>query len=137
MIAFIINSLLDSHITEEFVVSGKKQVNTLRLLIYNVRRLTSHLSVNRNCCKCIYLLPSFAIFITWAPFDNLALKSPTRIEHVGCWLLIPETISMRFSWMDSNCSWFWFGDLYVNETSKTCQETSFIIYSYFGYNTFI
>ena len=45
-------------------------------------------------------------------FDNLALKSQTRIEHAGCWLLILRSTSMRFSQKGWNCSWFWFGDLY-------------------------
>ena len=38
--AFIINSLLDSNLTEQFAISGKKQVNTWRLDIYNICRLT-------------------------------------------------------------------------------------------------
>ena len=68
MMAIIINSVLDSNITEQFVIRGKKQVNTWRLVIHNMRRLTNHLSVTRSCCKCIYVMPSFAIFITWAQF---------------------------------------------------------------------
>ena len=40
-------------------------------------------------------------------FDNLALKSPTRIENLGCCLLIPESTSIRFSQKDSSGSWFW------------------------------
>ena len=68
MMAFIINSLLDSSITEQFATSGKKQINTWRLVINNMCWLTNYLSVTRSCCKCIYVLPSFVVFITWGLF---------------------------------------------------------------------
>ena len=39
-------------------------------------------------------------FLLGHHFDNLALKSPTRIEHVGCCLLIAESTSTSFSQKD-------------------------------------
>ena len=111
MIAFILNSLLDSSITEELVICGKKEVNTWRLVIHNMCRLTNHLNVTQSFCKVSMSCPALISLSLGHHFDNLALKSPTRIEHVCCWLLIPESTSMRFSQKDSNCSWFWFGDL--------------------------
>ena len=81
MITFIINSLLNSNYS----------FNMCRLPEVVVKVLMS--------CPALSFLP------LGHHFDDLALKSPTRIEHVGCCLLIPESTSMRFSQKDSHCSW--------------------------------
>ena len=82
MMAFIINSLLESK--KQFAISSKKQVNTRRRVIYNMCRLTNHLSVTRSCCKCIVSCLALLSLSLGHHFDNMALRSPTKIEYVGC-----------------------------------------------------
>ena len=49
MMAFIIDSLLNSNFGEQITVSGKKQVYLLFLI--------RHVTVTRNCCKGTVLAP--------------------------------------------------------------------------------
>ena len=49
MMAFIIDSLLNSNFEEQITVSGKKQVYLLFLI--------RHVTVTRNCCKGTVLAP--------------------------------------------------------------------------------
>ena len=97
MMAFVINSLLDSNITEQFAIrSNDKSIHDDLLFIICVSWpniwVYPEVVVNISIF-CISLLS----LLLGHNFENLALKSPTRIEHVGCWLLIPESKSMRFS----------------------------------------
>ena len=85
MMAFIINSLLKSNIKEEIAIKGKKQINTWRLVIYNMRRLTNHMSVTRN-------------LMTW--------------KRIGLMLLVIHNHVIKSSFADliqlnKSCNCFW------------------------------
>ena len=71
MMTFVINSFFESNIREQFTISGEKQ--------YNTRRVQPEVVVNVS----IYC-PALLSLSLGHHFDNLALKSPTKMEHVGC-----------------------------------------------------
>ena len=83
MMRFIINSLLNSNYSEQFAISGKKQV-------YRWWSIIKHVSVDQKFefnLKVLISCPALSFLPLGQHFNDLLLKSPTRIEHVGCCLL--------------------------------------------------
>ena len=96
-------SFLDSNITEQFAIDGKKQGNTWLLVIYSVRWLTNHLTVTRSVVVpnwTVHYSGNFSLLEQSISLQMIKVRINPKISLISAFLL-KQSVQMHPIWRNS------------------------------------